>query len=233
MAFRGAIAIVVAVSAGVALGTACGGSSFTSASDDAGVSGPDGGGADDGAAAGDDGGAVGTGDGGGAAFCPATRPQAGTACAPADFECEYGTDPLVPCDQSSVCNKGVWAAVSFANPPTCPTPTPTENVKCPLTYAAGQAVENTSCSDEGLTCSYPQGICACARAQAGAGGGAQWHCPTPGSGCPATRPRLGSSCAGAAAGVQCDYGTCTLRVGVAEKCGTDGHWQVATVACPL
>jgi hypothetical protein len=57
-----------------------------------------------------------------------------------------------------------------------------------------------------------------------------WNCqgPTQGSACPTPRPRLGSPCS--PAGLDCDYGACTVPGGSNESCA-GGVWTQSLGVC--
>jgi hypothetical protein len=106
---------------------------------------------------------------------------------------------------------------------------------CPATFAS--AAVGAACSTNGLVCNYPLGRCACASSLGGpvilsdAGIQGHWACQDPGTAaCPMPRAPLGSACS--PDGLSCDYGTCRVPGGTAEKCA-GGIWNPASVACPL
>jgi hypothetical protein len=69
---------------------------------------------------------------------------------------------------------------------------------CPGTLAEAQS--NVTCPSYALRCFYPGGTCTCFTGDAGP----PWRCTVPEAGCPATRPRLGTTC-DAALAQHCTY----------------------------
>ena len=69
---------------------------------------------------------------------------------------------------------------------------------CPGTIAEAQS--SVTCPSYALRCFYPGGTCTCFTVDAGA----PWRCTVPEAGCPATRPRLGTTC-DAALAQHCTY----------------------------
>jgi hypothetical protein len=96
---------------------------------------------------------------------------------------------------------------------------------CPSSIDAARS--STTCPSNELFCYYPGGTCVCEVSDAGS----SWSCTVPASGCPSTRPRLGSPCDPAFAG-ECDYLpiACSsltgrlqcIRPGLSAPCG--GIW---------
>lgn len=169
-------------------------------------------------------------DGGLVSACPSTPPANNASCAPSGLQCEYGSDPNVGCNIVDECSaQGFEEAQIVTKPRTCPTPTFPQENKCAASYAAVPV--GTACADEGLECAYPEGICACVKANVGPiGPTPKWTCPTPGAGCPQARPRIGAACA--SEGQSCNYGECTYPGGANLKC-TQGIWSHASTPCPL
>lgn len=203
-------ALVVAVLAG------CGGATFTDLG--TGDGGPGG-----------DGGDGGKGDGGIAiTTCPSSPPVIGSACAGSSLACEYGTSPIVQCNELYTCRSGQWSADARGNDPPFCTPSTSG---CPATRAAVPV--SMACAPSGLECDYPTGRCACTTSNFGPvhlDAGTEWICDSPQGDCPAPRPLVGSACT--SAGKTCDYGACTLPGGVSLTC-EDGRWQDRPVPCPL
>jgi hypothetical protein len=180
-------------------------------------------GAPDGGTGSDSGGA----DGGSTPVCPAASPGQGGACGPQGLTCEWGSSPLLECDVVGTCNGGRWE-VTTVGPGECgPPPTGT----CPSSFAA--VPRGTHCSPDGLECTYPEGLCACAPTGGppvvDASAITAWACQDPAPGCPQPRPRLGTPCS--QDGQQCDYGACTIPGGTAEAC-QGGLWVESAVHCP-
>jgi hypothetical protein len=171
----------------------------------------------------------GSGDAGAASPCPEHDPSK-VACSPQGLECEYGSNPVQGCDSVATCET-TWQTVA----PSDSKCSAGLGAGCPLTFA-GAAVGST-CSNNGQVCNYPQGRCACAESFGGpvivsdAALQGHWACQDPATAaCPMPRAPLGSACA--PDGLSCDYGTCRVPGGTAEKC-VGGIWVPATVACPL
>ncbi len=153
--------------------------------------------------------------------CPASAPSAGETCTRAGLECEYGSSPNPACNDLWTCSGSTWTHTPHGG--ACPSPSGT----CP-SYATASA--RGSCSPDSLICAYPQGTCICTDDPGGLPtmGGPDWFCTATTTGCPATRPALGSACSDPSL-KDCDYGQCSGGVG--EAC-TDGYWTLAMVACP-
>jgi len=161
-------------------------------------------------------------------ICPEDQPTIGSACSmtpPRDSPeilCEYGELQYDPgCDTVLTCEEGTWQN-AFGPSETCQPDGPNSS-SCPATY--GDIDGGGSCTDNGLRCEYPQGVCTCSAGFGGPvilDGGTSWYC-NPGPGCPMPRPRLGSSCTG---NQQCTYQTCQFG----ESC-TGGYWQGEFEGC--
>jgi hypothetical protein len=162
--------------------------------------------------------------------CPEQEPAPGSSCTivtPRDsigVMCEYGKLQYdVMCDTVLQCQNGAWTS-AFAGTTSCQPDGP-NSPSCPATYEDIQEDEGGSCSNAGLRCEYPEGVCTCSM---GFGGpvlldaGTSWFC-NPGAGCPMPRPRLGSSCS---TNQQCTYLTCEFG----ESC-TGGYWQGELEGC--
>jgi hypothetical protein len=206
-------------------------------------------GGDNGTDGGGIGSSSGSGSGGpGAGPCPTTQPSAGSACSSSDLACEYGgfgpynmlngmqhPYDVQGCDTVATCTPApgggalVWSLqgptmnVCFAISPACPS-----------TYAS--VPRGSACTTSGTICDYfEEGRCECTQPGGPACAGTQctyWFCQDPKtSGCPTSRPALGSVC-NVAAGVTCDYGSCTIQGGTAESC-TKGVWTQAIIPCPI
>ncbi len=198
--------------------------------------GSDGGGAIDGGGEGDSGGAVDagskdtgdTGDAGWSTVCPANAPAAGSACASGDVQCEYPSAAYgdvaqyaVSCDSVFQCTGGTWSSVSLS-PSACVPDGPNAGA-CPSSF--GGLMNGTSCSENGLRCEYPEGVCTCSKGFGGVpvvDAGPTWGC-NPGASCPMPRPRIGSPCT---TKETCTYETCSFG----ETC-SDGVWQSEPTAC--
>jgi hypothetical protein len=121
--------------------------------------------------------------------CPGTEPTgactAGSAVCAALGSCSYGADE---CD----CAAGMWRCGA-----------------CPGTEPAAMA----ACTTEDLRCGYGATTCTCRAAAGGAAGAMMtdaWACVTPAPTCPATQPTAGGSCtAGTGGGAGCTYGANT------------------------
>ena len=160
--------------------------------------------------------------------CPTAAPSQGSACGPQGLACEYGTATTLECDTTATCNGGRWEVAL---------PTMTQSLcqsgpaaDCPASMSAVPVGQH--CDTYPTICDYPQGRCACTVRQSptvyDASAQATWICPSPNSGCPLPRPRLGSPCTAAD---ECDYGTCAIPGATAEAC-TDNVWVAESTACP-
>lgn len=117
--------------------------------------------------------------------CPPTAPAPGTPCGPpSQVPCEYGDDPNMACNTLVQCTAGGWMVQGVFGDPqgSCPTPASV----CPPSYP-GAADGGGECpsSEQGFSCVYPEGVCACFGA---------WSCDPFPNQCPATRPRAGTPC---------------------------------------
>jgi hypothetical protein len=167
---------------------------------------------------------------GGASPCPTHDPVSKTSCSPQGLECEYGSNPVQACDSVATCAT-TWQ-IAAPSDSKC---SAALGAGCPGTFAGASA--GAACSTNGLVCNYPQGRCTCAQSFGGpvilgdAGVQGHWACQDPGAAaCPVPRAPLGSACT--PDGLSCDYGTCRVPGGTAEKCA-GGIWVPTSVACPL
>jgi hypothetical protein len=171
-----------------------------------------------------------------ASGCPSDPMLAkGTPCTQTHLECEYGTNDATYCDAILWCDGNQWIYRASQSNAVCTWEQQPPDEACPSEYAS-VAVDST-CAGPGSTgyfCHYPEGNCACTDATriypppAGDRSRMRWICPVPGSGCPATRPRLGATCA--SEGLACDYGACVIPGTGAVYC-SGGHWIDAS-DCP-
>ncbi len=148
--------------------------------------------------------------------CPSSAPADGTSCSDEGLECEYGTALFFTCDVVATCTSGKWSI-----PPPPPNPCSgleTNGPSCPAKRA--EVEEGVACSPQAV-CQYPEGVCWCASDHTGAP--QIWTC-YPEAGCPAQRPRLGTTCA--SKGLTCDYAGCGLTVAC-----SGGRWIEGTGAC--
>jgi hypothetical protein len=160
-------------------------------------------------------------------LCPRAPPPAGGTCkdpagAPAQWACEYGTDPhcatratcdVYPGARGNASQWSVWPppASYCTAPPGCP--------------SAFDADAGGACPTDGV-CTYPEGRCACGPcastryicgapndcAADAAADATRWRCEawlTP-AGCPEPRPLLGTPCA--------DEGQVCLYGAIATEC---------------
>jgi hypothetical protein len=225
------LVLLVGIAAAIAPG--CGGSKFTTGGDGADAAPPDAESRDDAAGPFDSGVADGGArvDAGSAAPCPKGPPATGASCAPEGLECEYGSSPVPTCDTVATCQKARWSLQAPASGDDCPSARSSE---CPSTFGAASLEVVVHCDPFGLVCDYPTGRCACTDpagpVPVDASAAARWHCQDPDADCPRPRPPLGSACT--SDGLSCDYGSCTVTGGSAEKCA-DGLWQTNSFACAL
>jgi hypothetical protein len=160
--------------------------------------------------------------------CPAAPPQQGSACGPQGLACEYGAATTLQCDTIATCNGGRWeVVVPMTSQSLCQSGPASQ---CPASFAMVPVGQH--CDFYPLPCDYPEGRCACTVRQSptvtDASAQATWICPSPNSGCPLPRPRLGAPCASSS---ECDYGTCAIPGATAEAC-TDNLWVEESTACP-
>jgi hypothetical protein len=165
-------------------------------------------------------------DGGGTGGpCPASAPEADSACTREGLVCEYGPRS---CLVRAECDGGQWARMA---PIDCPEP-PTAG--CPATRAEAQG---TACpGEEGAVCEYDSLLCSCTTCPnpyplCMLVDPPVWACeaPNPDSACPAAQPLLGSPCA--MEDQTCDYG---CEAGRRRLCA-DGVWTSASApgGCPV
>jgi hypothetical protein len=157
-------------------------------------------------------------DGGTPPPCPSSPPAPNGACTSNGTKCEWGTNPDPNCNQIFICMNGSW--VDQTSGTIC-----APQSDCPTSYASVPV--NQNCTENNLSCAYPQGECICTQAFGGVERQTPaWDCFPAETGCPAPRPDIGTSCTGT---VQCDYGSCSG--GVSLSC-VNGIWQEAAVLCP-
>ncbi|HLK41286.1 MAG TPA: hypothetical protein VKU41_31260 [Polyangiaceae bacterium] len=179
--------------------------------------------------------------------CPPSAPAAGAPCSPQPppLECEYGGDAEGRCTVFAQCARQPDGTFAFALDPAsaCP-PNPME---CPPTFAQGQAqagstlaAPDAGCPGPGISCAYPEGVCACLPGNASC----QWMCRASadvartgdgGSACPARRPLSGDACD--QEGEECGYDELCqprLSLGPTMAC-VHGNWEEVSSAasCPV
>ncbi|MEO7113025.1 MAG: hypothetical protein ABI183_21485 [Polyangiaceae bacterium] len=203
---------------------ACGSSSSgPSISDGDDTIGGDGGTSNDGGAKGD--GSASSDGSVGVSVCPSTQPADQSACSAANARCEYGADPDMGCDPSTLCSSDKWNLIAATAPAsgvgTCPS---TSGNSCPGSYAS--ISYNAECPNP-LYCHFPEGDCWCLTRQYGVDGGTAsgngWACGPSPSTCPVVRPRLGEACG---ATQSCTYGD------QVEQCNS-GTWVLAAIHPPF
>jgi hypothetical protein len=155
--------------------------------------------------------------------CPAAQPTDGTACAKEGLECEYGPDPRWTCNWVASCYQGRWS-VTTTNDAWCPTPS--ENpAACPGSFT--EASQAGVCDAPGTPCQYAEGWCSCMffggpPLPDGGGQDYSWQCGFGlATGCPASRPRLGTSCT--APDLDCEYSACDQPSGLSVRCDVSTH----------
>jgi hypothetical protein len=153
------------------------------------------------------------------AFCPTSPPPSGGACSPLNIYCEYGPNPDPNCNTVVQCTSTGWLTTMGG---LCPPP----GAPCPTKY--GAVPVNQDCTQDNLTCSYPEGVCICTQEFGGATRVTPgWDCFPTQAGCPSPRPELGTLCS--QPGLDCNYGGCSG--GIEEVC-KGGYWQPQLVPCP-
>lgn len=159
--------------------------------------------------------------------CPSSLPSSGSACVTLGITCEYGGDVRWTCNTVATCSGGAWS-LSETKDPSCPT---VNASACPPSESDIQP--SAACSNRGLSCNYSTmattSFCNCMDPGGPIqidGGGAQWLCTNQFvGGCPAVRPRLGTSCSQPE--LQCDYGICGMPTGLGVQCnGATGTWTL-------
>ena len=146
--------------------------------------------------------------------CPENVPTVGAAC-PQTVEgvyCEYNEAWWdVGCSTIFSCQQGTWADTGWGGSSSLPAPGPNP-ASCPSNPSF---IQGGSACDGGITCLYNQGVtCECVVLSNDAGD--VWEC-LPQSGCPGSRPRLGSACIGS---MVCTYVLCAY----VQDC-VNGVWQ--------
>ncbi|MDB5217898.1 MAG: hypothetical protein JWO86_5825 [Myxococcaceae bacterium] len=138
-------------------------------------------------------------------FCPPEAPGAGTSC-PGDIVCEYGTDPIFPCNTIAECRANTWKV----------RPPDTANGNCPSTTIcrAAKNPDNTTQCITGRWCQAMDGNCQCLVNAATGGTRPSWSCAAPSTGCAAVLPRAGTPCPYEAPddadGARCPLVDCTM-----------------------
>ena len=162
-------------------------------------------------------------DGGLSPDCPSVAPSQGGSCTKEGLACEYGTSHLRICNTIAKCTSGSWGVTAPQD--ACANELDAGGV-CPAALADIEA--GSPCPTFRQICEYPQGACGC-----GFVGhiSDQWVCDTAsGAGCPAPRPKLGSTCS--PTGLTCDYGSCSILGNPKMSCDDGGVWSEILVACP-
>jgi len=159
------------------------------------------------------------------ADCPSSPPVTGGSCELPALACEYGDDWSPRCNVLAQCWRGgtldrTWQ-VREPSGDACPTPT-SLSIGCPATPSTGSC----SASDAMVLCVYDSARCVCFPfSSVGEPPTYTWQCQSaPESGCPATRPRIGSRCS--VDGQSCTYAVCSYGGGT--YC-SDGVWTEAIV----
>ena len=164
-----------------------------------------------------------------AAACPGSVPASGSRCSePGDLDCEYGTDWNPMCNAVAECWRGgsldsTWQLQAAATGSNSPCPTPTEpSPPCPVSLP----VADSACGPEvmEILCPYAPVVCGCIQSGDGPAPDASgnWICSSPGSGCPADRPRIGSACTDTSDNDFCAYAVC--GIGGVTSC-SGGVWM--------
>ena len=176
--------------------------------------------------------------------CPSKAPSPGDACnpMPAPLDCEYGGDTWGRCTTFALCALQPDGSFGFQtstdtscgpNPAPCPAAygTSTEGPGAPS--GDGDVPAGSTCSDNGIACSYAEGVCSCEPAfAADASVVLSWNCrartdvtASPSAlTCPAKRPLAGDGCS--SEGEKCGYDSpCGPQpsLGPGMIC-TNGYW---------
>lgn len=165
--------------------------------------------------------------------CPDyAMPKDGSACSEEGLKCEYGSDPRWTCNWIAYCHQGRWSD-STTNDAWCPTPAQNP-ASCPATFAS--VPQGSECTSADVPCQYPQGWCSCMYwggppMPDGGGPTYAWQCSYGTStGCPATRPRIGTSCS--MPDLECDYGVCDQPSGLSVRCDGSTHTWADGIGAP-
>jgi hypothetical protein len=172
--------------------------------------------------------------------CPASLPEAGSACTPVlppqggtfggTWPCEYGSDPhcttVADCAATGPSAPFQWFL--YGPDPSCAG----NSAACPATFGA---LANGAVCPAADSCSYPEGRCACIKCTGPQA--TEWECEpwqTP-TGCPEPRPLFGTACANE--GQECDYAlSCngSLNGGPNMVCN-GGYWGTGgpAVSCAV
>jgi hypothetical protein len=167
--------------------------------------------------------------------CPPTVPAEGATCSPvpAPLGCEYGGDAFGRCTTMASCSASSGSgpfAFHLSTSASCGA----NAADCPSSF--GAVPEGGTCSTDGLSCRYDEGVCGCS-----CGGSARtWSCrtwsdvgssvnvvppPSPLPACPTHRPLVGDACP--VEGQRCDYATyCrpATSLGPSLMCA-NGYWE--------
>jgi hypothetical protein len=181
-------------------------------------------------------GASGGSSGGLSPACPATAPSLGAACSTLGLDCEYGADPNVSCRAIFECAASGWVAPTLNRGGSTVCPTPPQPAACPASLGAASG----TCTTAGTRCIFPEGAACTCEVYCGsqypvghecdAGTPTTWVCGGASAGCPAQRPRYGSTCG--QEGQTCSYSEpndCTTP----DLVCTSGTWRVQSVGCAL
>jgi hypothetical protein len=156
--------------------------------------------------------------------CPASA-QEGDHCSVEGIECEYGSDIRSSCNKVLTCSNGTFT-MSKGFDPTCPTSA--NSPSCPASPSSATG----TCSDLGLACNYSTStqtqFCTCnymgGPPMIDGGMIANWQCSFgTATGCPAVRPKIGSSCS--QPDLDCNYDVCGAPQGLSFQCNAKtGTW---------
>lgn len=174
--------------------------------------------------------------GGLSSACPASAPTLGAACSTIGVDCEYGADPNVSCRTIVECAATGWVSPTVQRGGSVTCPTPPQPAACPGSLAATTG----TCSAAGTRCVFAEGASCTCEVYCGsqypvghtcdAGTPTTWVCGGAPAGCPAQRPRYGSTCG--QEGQTCSYSEpndCTTP----DLVCTSGTWRVQSVGCAV
>ncbi len=147
--------------------------------------------------------------------CPREAPTEGSACENSALRCEYGSHVDARCNPFLECDGERWRTV--AGEP-CAEACPANRADIvdgePCVVPTELRAPHATGVDDETLCAAASELCVCRRGERDA---SRWACAPRDVGCPAFRPRIGSSCSSPRV---CDYGACVFESGLSLECVT-------------
>lgn len=142
--------------------------------------------------------------------CASSEPRDGTSCQNSALRCEYGSHVDARCNPFFECDGNAWHEAPGES---CAGACPSNRADI---VAGEPCVLPDARSEVETLCAAATELCACRRGDDGA---SRWTCTPRDAGCPAMRPRIGSTCGSARV---CDYGACIFESGLTMECVMPG-----------